>query len=328
MNITGQRTRKILILLFTALMLLACDSMFSAIPKSTATPGQAALAPEIIESPNPASSNAQATIDFGQRQLLDLSHQATVVSLNISQAANAAAQSTQDANQRQKLDLDNQQTIIRQNIAQAVATQNYLTQQTKIAKDAAAAVKSRAAEATHSAYLVSVSQTAQVEAIMGAQGAQTAQAAAALTAVPLTATPLAATQAALLMQEYSREQKSFVNQIVNPLIPFIVVLDLLLFILGIILIYRRFILVPWPRQLRFARVNVNPNPLTIIDGGFAEPDPRLEGIIQSESRPADQYGLPVENTAYVEIVNATDPSIANWIAEVEHQLTAEGGIQL
>jgi hypothetical protein len=328
MNITGQRIIKILIILFTALMLLACDSMFTAIPKSTATPGHAALLPGIVESPNPSSANAQATIDFGQHQLLDLSRQATVVSLNMSQAENAAAQSTQDANQRQKLDLDNQQAIIRQNIAQAVATQQFLTQQTKIAREAAAAAQSRAAEATHSAYLVSVSQTAQVQAILGAQGAQTAQAAAALTAGPLTATPLAATQAALLMQEYSREQKSFVNQIVIPLIPFIVVLDLLLFILGIILIYRRFIAVPRPRQLRFARINVNPNPLTIIDGGFAEPNPRLEEIIPSELRPDDQDRLPVENTAYVEIVDATDPSIANWIAEVEHQLTAEGEIQV
>ena len=79
--------------------------------------------------------------------------------------------------------------------------------------------------------------------ILNAQAAQAAQAIATLTAYPMTATPFAVTQAALLMQQYNREQRSFINQIVVPLIPFLAVLDLVLFILLIIYITRGSILI-------------------------------------------------------------------------------------
>jgi len=286
----------------------------------------------IIVSSNPAAANAQATIDTGQSQLLELARQSTQVSLNMSQAANSAAQATQAFNQQQKLALDFQANGIRLNMERAAATQEFLKQQTKTARDAAAAAQrstqSRADAAAESAFLVVGSQTAQAQATMAAQGSQTAEAVAVLTSSPLTATPYAATQAALLMNEYGREQRSFVNQIVNPLLPFIVVLDLLLFILGIILIYRRYVLIPWPRRLRFATVIVNPNPLTIIDGGFAEHDQGLDRVIPSELRPASLTDLPGENTTFVEIVNAAELPIADWIAEVEGQLTADGRLSL
>jgi len=168
------------------------------------------------------------------------------------------------------------------------------------------------------------SQTAQAQAVLNVQVLQTNQAVAALTAAPLTATPYAATQAALLMQEYSREQQSFVNQIVKPLIPVFAVLDLVLFILGIVLVSRQFMPMPWPCRMRIGPANVTPTPLTIIDGSFAGHDPWLDRIIPSEIRPANLPVLPGENTTYVEIVDAAEPPIANWIAELEHQLATEG----
>lgn len=309
-----------------ALTMLACASMVAATPVAAILSGSDTPAPAIIESPNPAY--AQATIDSGRSQLLDLSRQSTEISLNMSQAAHSAAQSTQDAYQRQRLALDFQATDVSQGIARAAATQDFIIQQTKIARDAAAiaqrSTQSSAVAAAQSTYRVIGSQTAQAQAILSVQSSQTAQAVAALTAAPLTATPYAATQAALLMQEYSREQQSFVKQIVYPLIPIIVVLDLLLFTLGIILIYRRFISIPWSGHLRIAPVIVNPNPLTIIDGGFADHDPWFDRIIPSELRPANLPELPGESKLNVEIMNADEPPVSNWIAELEQQLATEG----
>jgi hypothetical protein len=332
MNITRQRIVKILIITFMALMMFACDSMYATTPGVTILSGPGTLAPGIIGTPNPASAYAQATIDTGRSQLLDLSLQATQVSLNMSQAANAAAQSTLDFNQRQKLALDFQATAISQNIARAAATQQFLTQQTKIARDATAAAQrstqSSAAAAAQSAYRVVGSQTAQAQAVLNAQVLQTDQAVAALTAAPLTATPYAATQAALLMQEYSREQQSFINQIVKPLIPVFAVLDLVLFILGIVLISRQFMPMPWPRRMRIGPANVNPAPLTIIDGRFAGHDQWLDRIIPSELRSANLPVLPGESTVFVEMVSPDEPPIVHWIAEVEQQLANEGGLQL
>jgi hypothetical protein len=286
--------------------------------------------PVIIDSSNPASAYAQATIDSGRSQLLDLSLQATQISLNMSQAANASAQSTQDSYQRQKLALGFQATAISQNIARAAATQQFLTQQTKIARDATAAAQrstqQSAAAAVLSANRVSGSQTAQAQAVLSVQGSQTAQAVAALTAVPLTATPLAATQAALLSQEYSREQRSFINQIVNPLIPFIAVLDLVLFILGVVLIYRWYISQPQAHGPRIIPNYGHHNPMLTIDGDFADRAPGDDWIIPSELTPGSPPGMPGENTANVEIANPDEPLIADWVDEAEQQMDSEGGI--
>jgi hypothetical protein len=259
--------------------------------------------------------------------LLDLSRKATEVSLNMSQAANSAALSTQDYNQRQKVDLDYQATVVSLNITQAAATQKFIRQQTKMAGDATAVAQSRAAAATHSASLVNVTQTARAQALVDAQVLQTAQAAAALTASPLTATPFAVTQAALLMQQYDREQQSFLDRVVTPLIPILATtLVLLLIILVIVLAYRRFMPMPWPRRLSIGRVNVNPGPLIMIDGVIVDHDPGLHRVIPFELTPANPAGLPGENTVHVEIVSATEPPVAHWIAEVEHQLATEGGL--
>ena len=324
--------------------------------------------PGVIVSYDPAYALAQATIDSGQSQLADLSRQATQVSLNQAQAANAAAQSTQDSIQRQKANLNYQATLISLNIAQAVATQKFLMQQTGIARDATTAAQSSAATATQAAYQVAITQTAQAQANLDAQALQTAQAAATLTAYPLTATdaahaqnvtetvqaqgilnaqatqtaqamanltaypqtatPFAATQAALLMQEYGREQQSFVNQVVNPLMPFIVTFVLLLVILGIILAYRRFMPKPWPRLLPTARAYVNPRPLMMVDVVAIDPAPRLHPAAPLELTPLNPSGPMGENSVHIEIIDAAESPVAQWIAEVEHQLANEGGQSL
>jgi len=198
-----------------------------------------------------------------------------------------------------------------------------LAQQTS---QAAAALTAYPLTATYSAQAQNVTETVQAQMILYTQATQAAQAIETLTAYPLTATPFAATQAALLMQKYDREQQSFVNQIVTPLIPILVVLDLVLFILILLRAYRRFLPMPWSPRLRLARGNVNPSSSMIIDGMISDPDPRPLLVIPSELLPVNPPELPVENPVHVEIINAADPPVAHWITEVEHQLADEGGL--
>jgi hypothetical protein len=342
-------------LTFLLLILSGCNSIDSTMAAISPTPGPALAAPlvVVIESPNPAYSLAQATIDVGQNQLLAVSRKTTQVSLDMAQAANSAAQSTQDYNQRQKMDLAYQATVISLNMAQAAATQKSIAQQTQIAIDATTAAQGSAATATQDAYLINVTQTAVAQAIVATQAAQTAQvlagltaypltatysalqqnitetaqaqvilnglatqtaqAVAALTAHPMTTTPFAVTKAALLMQEYGREQQSFTDQIVSPLIPAIAILDTILFVGVIILAYRRFMSIPLFSPLRFAGLGGLPRRRLIIDS------------IATDPKPANLPRPPAEKLARIEIVNATEPPVAHWIAEVEHQ-AAEGGI--
>jgi hypothetical protein len=354
MDLTGQRIAKVLILTSMALLLLGCTGL-----NATLSPGSGVVTdtptPGNIESSNPDYAIAQATIDAGQGQLSDLSRQSTAVGLNIAQAANAAAQATKDYNQRQKSDLDFQATAVSLNIAHAAATQQSIKQQTKAVGDATTAAQNRDAAATKSAYLINVTQTAQVQGILEsqtvqaqavlngqavqnvtqaaqaqanlyAQATQTAQAAAALTTYPLTATPFAVTQAAILMTEYSREQQSFVDRVVNPMIPVVATLLLLLFILVIVVAYRRFLPKPWPRRLLMGRANINPNSLMMIDGVAVDHEPQFTHDVPYELTPANPPRLPGENKPQVEIVAATEPPVVHWIAEVEHQLDDERGL--
>ena len=321
MKRSGQRLTPILIVTVMVVILLGCASLLPTTSEISTT----THVPDMIESPNPAYTNAQATLDAGQSQLSDLSRRSTEVSLKMTQSANAAALSTQDANRRQKMELDYQATVVSLNITQAAATQSFISQKTQIAGEATTAAQNSAATATHSAYLMNVTQTARAQAALDSLALQTAQAIETLTAYPRTATPFAVTQAALLMQKYDREQQSFINQIVTPLIPILVVVDLVLFILILIRAYRRFLPMPWSPRLRIARGNLDPRPLIMIDGVISDPDPRLQQVIPTRLLPANPPKLPVDNPVHVEIINATDPPVANWIAEVEHQLADEGG---
>ncbi len=367
MNKPSRHFPTIMIVIIMVLVMLGCASLFINPPDNSATPDnsiapdysitplQATPKPNQNGSSNSAYTLAQATIDAGQRQLLDLSRKATEVSLNGSQAANAAALSTQDANHRQKLELDYQSTLVSLNMAQAAATQRYISQQTKTAKDAAAAA-ARATElisstqtgqaqdaldslalqtaqaaaaltaypmtATSAAHQLNVTETIQALMILRNQGTQAAQAIETQTAIPMTETAAAVTQAALLMQKYDREQQSFLKQIVSPMIPILAILDLLLFTAWVIRALRRIMPAPWLPRLRIAR---GYNPL-MIDGVIVDSDPLLNHTIPyklmppTSTLPADEY--PV----HVEIMDAAEPPVAHWVTEVEHQLADEGGL--
>lgn len=316
MKVALQRFGIWLILTLMAQMLLGCTDFSSTMPEYST---------EVIplDSPNSDYFSAQATIDAGQDQLLDLSYQATQVSLELAQAANAAAQLTQEFIQRQKQDLDYQATMVSRNITQAAATVQIIMQQTQIAMDTTVVAQSNAATATQSAYLVSVSQTAQAQARLNTLVAQTDQAVAAMTAYPMTATPFAMTQAALLMQQYDREQQSFADRVVAPLLPFLVILVLFLFILLALLVYLRVIPMPWPRRLWITAGDDHSLPMTTIDGVLVNHDPGLIPTTPPARIPDNPAELSGLQTVYVEIVDPTDPPFAQWIDEVENQLDNE-----
>jgi len=350
MKINSQRVAALLLLAILALALLGCQSdqatnlaeEFSPTPDlETPAPGAVVPAPVISVTPNPAYAIAQVTLDSGQNSLLDLARQATVVSQNMTQAANASALSTQAYNQRQKVDLDFQATEVSLAVASARATQDSVRNQMEAASLATAAALSGAATATQSANQVNATQTAQVastltaypmtatssvqeqittgtaqaQAILNAEAQQTAEAMATRTAYPMTATPLAVTQAAGLMQEYGREQSSFVDDIVVPLVPIIATLDLTLFVLVIVVGSRQYIL--RPNRLFAARIDANQPPFT-IEGIARDYIPRRR-VRPLELMPANPQ--PV----HVEMMNATEPPVDHWIAEVERQLTSDGG---
>jgi len=321
MNVARRRFGIWLILALMAQLLLGCTDLSSTNPEYSDTN-------LIVESPNSDYFSAQATIDSGQSQLLDLSYKATQVSLEMAQAANAAAELTQEFIQRQKLDLDYQATIVSRNITQAAATQQFILQQTQIAVDATAVAQNNAATAAQSAYLVSVSGTAQAQAILDARIMQTNQAVAAMTAYPMTATPFAMTQAALLMQQYDREQQSFKDRVVAPLLPFLVILVLFLFILLATLFFLRIIPMPWSRRLRIAAGNGHSLPVTTVDGVLADRDPGFDSSITYDLPSPNPPGLSGQKIVYVEIVDPSEPPVAHWIAEVEQQMDERGGISL
>jgi uncharacterized membrane protein len=276
-----------------------------------------------IETPRPivAASAAQATLVSGQNEVMDLAHQSTVVSLNIDQAANAVAQTTIDFNQRQLMELSIRGTEVRQNMDRAAATQQAFGELTQAAANATATVQSQAATADYSVYMLSVANAAQAQANLDAQVAQTAEAAAALTAYPMTATPLAETQAALLMQQYDREHQAFVDQIVAPLIPIVDMIAVVLILVGIVLAYIRYR--PQRRRLPAGTVVINPVPMFMNDSVASAKDPWLRWKIPSGVSPMELPGLAGQ-TIHVEMIDATEPPVAHWIAEAEYQLDTEG----
>jgi hypothetical protein len=335
MSTTGRQIAVISLFTLMVTVLVGCATNNTIRVAGTSTPIF------IQESPNPDFSLAQATVDDGKSQLASIDRQSTQVSLNMTQAVNAALQATQADNQRQKADLNFEATAVSLSITQAVATQEFLEQQTQIAGQATATAQSAAVAATQLVFVVQVTQTAQnqallntltvqamavintqiaqTQAVVNAHIEQTRQAVLAVTAYPLTATPLAKTQAAALAQEYNQEQQNFIQQIVSPLIPILVVIDLVLFILVIVFAYRQLIPLPLLRIMGFSRGNDGPQPVRMIDVAFAEYVPQ-----PPEPAPTAASGLPDEDSIQIDIVNASEPPYNHWVAEVEHQLDVEG----
>ena len=302
MNRIKRRITTILLLPFLAVALLACED--SAIPPGTGY---------YMETPQPVYAAAQATLDYGQIQMEELSHQATVVGLDKAQAANAVAQTTLDYNQRRMMELAYQATAVSLNMAQAAATQQFIAEQTQMAWNTTATAQSQAATANYSAYVLSVTQTAQAQAILDVQATQTAQAQATQTAYSLTATPFAAIQAEIVRTRNEADRRALWGEfVVTPLKVILLTLAVLLLMVGGVMAYR--LLMPvLELRLRTIWSDENDSPKLLVDGMFVDPAPPRR--------------LPGDETPHVEIVGPSEASVTNWITEAEQKLRTDGWIQ-
>ena len=266
-----------------------------------------------------AYAAAQATLVAGQSEMMALSHQATVVSLNMNQAAKAAAQATIDYHQHQLMELSVQGTEVSQNMARAAATQQFIAEQTQLVWNATATAQSQAATATYSAYILNVTQTAQAQAILDVRVAETAQANATLTAYSLTATPWAAIQADILRTRNERERRAWWEEfVVNPLKAILFTLVVVLLIVGGVMAYRRLMPV---LELRLRTISRgSDSPLLLVDGMIVDPDPPHRRLTRWVRRQPNLPQLPSDETPYVEIIAPSDPSVALWLAEAEEKL--------
>jgi len=288
--------------------------------------------------------DAQSTLDAGQDQMRELSHQATMVGLDLSQAANAAEQTTLDYNQRQMMELAYQATAVSLNMAQAAAAQKFIAEQTQMAwnttaiaqslaatataqsQAATAIAQSQAATATYSAYILNATQTAQAQAILDVQAIHTAQANATLMAYSLTATPGAALQADILRTRIKAERQARWGEfVVTLLIVILLTLVVLLLIVGGVIAYQRLIPMLELRQRTISRDNNSS--MLLLNGTIVDPDPPHHLLPKPELRLLKHPRLPIDETPHVEIIGPSEPSVTNWITEAEQKLRSDGWIQ-
>ena len=305
-----RRIATVIIFPLMLLALMACGSATLPAPgESFAYP--TSTPPPPLSGQDAAYAAAQATLAAGQSEMLALSNQATMISLNMEQAASAAAQATLDYHQRQLMELAIQGTEISLNMAQAAATQQFITAQTQMVWDATAAAQSQAATATYSAYILNVTQTAQAQAILDVQTTHTAQANATQTAYSLTATPWTALQADIVRTREESERRAWWDEfIVTPLKVILITLVVVLLIVGGVRAYRRLMPV---LELRLRTISRgNDSPLLLVDGVIVDHAPSHPRLLTDETLP-------------VEVVGPSEPSVINWIAEAEQKLRAAEG---
>jgi hypothetical protein len=356
----------ILIFFFMVLALMACADF----PTPVRSTPVAHL--KITPSPLPGDTQgteyaaAQATLASGQSQMTEISHQATVVSRNMAQAAatqqvianqtqmvwdaTATAQSqdatiaaqsqgatatgqSQDAtaiaqNQGGTATAQSQDaTTVAQNQGATAIAQNQDATAVAQNQNTTATAQSQDATATESTYIRNVTQTVQAQGMQDIEGTHTAQANATLAAYSLTATPWAALQAGIVQMRNESNRRTWWGEFVTtPLKVILITLVVLLFIVGAVMAYRRLMPV---LDLRLRSIwRDNNTPLLIIDGTSVDHDPPHRRLSHWVLR---QPNLP-QSTNYelppVEIIDPSDPSIALWITETEQKLATDGRIQL
>lgn len=304
------------ILLVTALMVLAGAACEAYTPPPSGIQFPYATYPQ---APLPGSNQdaayaaAQATLAAGQSAMMYLDQQATLVSLNMEQAAKAAAQSTMDYHQRQLMGLAIQGTEISQNMARAAATQQFITEQTQMVVNATGTTQSQITTATYSAYILSVTQTAQAQEILDVQATRAAQANSTYTAYSLTATPWAAVQSEIVRSRDEANRRALWGEfVVTPLKVILATLVAVLLIVGGVMAYRRLMPV-LELGLRSIISRDDYHPL-LVEGTFVDTAPTYKQ-------------LPGDRGVQIEIIDSSEPSITNWITEAEEELRNFGRIQ-
>ncbi len=277
------------------------------------------------DSQEEAYAAAQATRLSGQSEISGLSQQATVISLKIDQAANVAAQATMDYNQRQLMELSIRATEVSQNVAQAAATQQFIIEQIQMMENATTTAQSQAATAAFSAYILSVTQTAQAQSVLDVQANQTAQMNATHAAYSLTATPWAAIQADMARTRNETERRAWREEFVDTSLKVaLMALIVILLIVGGVLAYQR--LMPLLELRLRTNSRYNDRPLLHVNGMIVDPDPPHHRVGLRQLRLLNHLRLSSDETPHVEIVDPSEPFIANWITEAEQKLRTDGRI--
>jgi hypothetical protein len=200
-------------------------------------------------------------------------------------------------------------------MAGAAATQQFITDQTQMAWEAAVVAQSQAATATYSAYILNL-----------AQSAQTAEADATLAAYSLTATPWALAQADIARTQEQAERRALWNEfVVTPVTLFLLVLVALLLIAGAVMAYLRLMPVLELRLRTMSRVDRSP--LLQAVGRVVDRGSLYRRLIPGKPGRAYLSPLPGSRPAQVEIVDPSEPSVVNWITEAEQKLLTDGWIR-
>lgn len=305
-----RHTALIIVILLLVLALVACENT------TTPGPGMPYSQPLLVDNQEPAFAAAQATLTSGQNEIGDLSHQATRVSLNLEQAANAAVQADLDADQRQLMELSIRGTEISQNMAQAAAAQQLIVEQAQIVWNATALAQSQAATATYSSYILSVTQTEQVQANLDIRATEAA-------AYSQTATPLAGMQANIArLQDEAEREAQWQAYIVNPIKVILSILVILLLITGGVMAYRQ--LMPVLELRLRSIVYRNETTLLMVDGTIVD--------ITYPHRRLSKQGMPFleqphtsnDQGVQVEIIDSSEAFITPWITEAEQELRLDG----
>jgi hypothetical protein len=320
---------------------------------SLSTPGPGTL---LTHTPSPFPGNnqeteyagAQATLASGQSEITKISHQATVVSRNMAQAAATqqfialqtqmvqdatAAVQSQDATitaQSQGATATAQSqdaTLVAQNQGATATAQSQDATAVAQNQDATATAQVQEATAADFAYIRNVTQTAQAQVMLDVQSTQSDQANATQAAYALTATPRAAIQAGIdQTRNQSNRRAWWAEFIVSPLKVILITLVVLLFIVGAIMAYRRLMPV---LDLRLRTIwRDNSNPLLLVDGKIVDHDPTHRKSTHRVLLQPNLPQVPSYETPPVEIIDPFDPPVSLWIEETEQKLRTEGRIQL
>jgi len=343
-----RRIATMLIFAFMVLSLMACMSV------STPGPGTPLAHPAFT--PSPLSGDyqatefaaAQSTLASGQSQMTEISHQATVVSRNMAQAAatqqfiarqtqmvlNATTTvQSQDAtaaaqNQGATATAQSQDaTAISQNQGATATAQNQDATAAAQSQDATATAQSQDATATESAYIRNVTQTAQAQVMLDVQATHAVQANATLAAYALTATPWAAIQAGIVRSQNESNRRAWWGEfIVTPLKLILFSLVVILLIVGGVLAYQRLMPV---LELRLRTIWAdNNNPLLLVSRKILDTDPSFHRFTRWILRQPNLPRVTSYETLQVEIIDPLDPPVALWIEETEQKLRTDGRIQL
>ena len=186
---------------------------------------------------------------------------------------------------------------------------------------------SEASTAAYSAYVLSVTQTAQAQSVLDVQANQTAQMNATQAAYSLTATPWAAIQADMARTRNETERRAWREEFVDTSLKVVLMaLIVLLLIVGGVLAYQR--LMPLLELRLRTNSRYNDRPLLHVKGMIVDPDPPHHRVGLRQLRLLNHLRLPSNGTPHVETIDSSEPFIANWITEAEQKLRTDSRIFL